>query len=439
MKKLPPKNLDVEQSLLGALLLDKEAILDAAEILGPDNWYDYKHRVIYESILALLDEGLSIDLMTISDHLRKRELLEKVGGVEYLSELTNSVPTAAHAKEYAEIVKGLSVRRKMISAAAKIEELAFQEDRELSMVLDEAEQNLFSISQERVTDRPKHIKKLLEKAYERAESVDKENTSLGIKTGLKRLDSIISGFQDSDLVILAARPSVGKTACALDFARHAAIKEEKTVLIFSLEMSEMQLMDRLVATQAGVSLWDLRTGKLSDEDFKKLGTAFGQLAEADIFIHDKPGQSIMEMRAKARRLHSEVGVDLIIMDYLQLAKSRGLENRVQEISEVSMGLKNLAREVDVPLIALSQLSRSVENRVDKRPRLSDLRDSGSIEQDADIVMFIHREELYDPDTEKKGIADLIIAKHRNGPVGDAEVAFVKELASFRNLHSRQKK
>lgn len=433
MDKVPPRNVEIEQSLVGAFLIDKDAILSASEILLPQHWYDARHKTIYEVILELMDEGLTVDLMTLSDRLRKKKKLKAIGGITYLSNLASSVPTSAHAEEYAKIVKELAIRRNMISAAAKIEELAFKEEDELSTVLDDAERTLFSISQERMDDRPVHIKALLKEAYERAEKADQDKDSMGIKSGLKKLDDLLSGFQKSDLVIIASRPSVGKTSLAMDFVRHAAIIEKKTVLIFSLEMSDIQLMDRLSAAQAGVNVWGMRTGKLSDDEFQKLGVAYGQLADSQIYVHDKPGQSVMEMRAKARRLKSEVGVDLVIVDYLQLAKSRGLENRVQEVSEISMGLKNMAREIDVPVIALSQLSRGVESRTDRRPQLSDLRDSGSIEQDADVVIFIHREDQYNPNSEKKGVADLIIAKHRNGPIGDVEVAFVKELASFRNL------
>lgn len=434
MDKIPPHNVEIEASLIGSFLLDKDAILTAAEILLPEHWYDSRHRTIYESIIDLLDQGISIDIMTLADHLRKRKQLKAIGGVEYLSEVASSVPTAAHAQEYATIVKELSIRRKLISAASKIEELAFEENKEVAVVLDEAEQGLFSISQERVGDRFIHIKDLLKEAYERAEKLDQNKDFDGIRSGLKGLDAILGGFQPSDLVILAARPSVGKSACALGFALNASIEQKKKVGIFSLEMSRMQIIDRLLSMLAEVSMWDLHTGKLSDEMFQKLGNAFGRLADASIYIDDRPGQSVMELRAKARRLHSEVGVDFIVVDYLQLLRSRGLENRVQEIAEVSMGLKNLARELSVPVVALSQLSRGVESRSDRRPQLSDLRDSGSIEQDADVVMFIHREELYVPDTEKKGIADIIVAKHRNGPIGEVEVAFVKELASFKNIY-----
>lgn len=433
---VPPQNLDIECSLIGSLLLDKSAVLTAAEMLVPDNFYDLKNKTIFTAVLDLLEEGLPIDIMTLSDKLRKMGKLKEIGGSNYLSQLASKVPTAAHAEEYAKIVKELSIRRKMIYVAAKIQELALDEIEDLSVSLDKAEQALFGISQQRIDDSFRHIKELLKDAYERAELIDQGKKSLGLKSGFKSLDGILGGFQNSDLIILAARPSVGKSSLAFDFARYTAINEEKTVAIFSLEMSKTQVIDRLAAMQAGISVWDLRTGKLTDENLQKLGIAYGQLADSNIYIDDKPGQSIMEVRAKARRLKAEFGVDLIILDYLQLAHSRGLENRVQEISEVSMGLKNLARELDVPVIALSQLSRGVESRTDRRPQLSDLRDSGSIEQDADVVMFIHREEMYNPNSEKKGLANIIVSKHRNGPIGELEVTFVKELASFREVYKK---
>ncbi|MBN1374109.1 replicative DNA helicase [Candidatus Dojkabacteria bacterium] len=433
MDRVIPKNPEVESSLIGAFLLDKNTLLAAAEFLLPDHFYDDRNKAIYSSLLELLDEGKPIDLMTLGDKLRKKKKLKYIGGVEYLSELASAVPTAAHAEEYAKIVQDLSVRRGLISVSSKIGELAFDESKELSEVLDQSEQAVFAVSQQRITDRFRHIKDLLKDAYERAELLDQGKSAPGIKSGFSRIDNLLGGFQPSDLIILAARPSVGKSSLALDMAKYAAVHEKKTVAFFSLEMSEIQIMDRLVGMQSGVNIWELRTGKLTDEMFQKLGEAYGVLADSNIYIDDKPGQSVMELRAKARRLKSEVGIDIIFLDYLQLAKSRGLENRVQEISEVSMGLKNLARELKVPVVALSQLSRGVESRTDRTPQLSDLRDSGSIEQDADVVMFIHREEQYNQETERKGVADIIIAKHRNGPVGRVELAFVKELASFRNL------
>lgn len=437
--KLPPQNIEVERCVLGAMLLDKEAVIKVAEFLRPEHFYDPKNRDICDCLMELFDEGLPVDIVTLSDKLKSKKLLKKIGGRAYLTELVEGVPTSAHVEDYGQIVKSLSMRRKLITASAKINESAYQEDRPVGEVLDESEQLLFSISQESLRERFKHVRELLKDAYERAESIDKKKDKLtGVPTGFKVLDSVLGGLQPSDLIILAARPSVGKTAMALDIARHASVVEKKKVAFFSLEMSDTQLMDRLLGMQARVSFWDLRMGKLNDEAFGRVADAMGQFAEADLFIDDTPGQGVTEIRAKARRLKSEHGVDLVIVDYLQLMHSRNLENRVQEISEVSMGMKNMARELETPVVVLSQLSRAVENRADRIPQLSDLRESGSIEQDADIVVFLHREDQYNQDSEKKGMADLIISKHRNGPTGRYEVAFVKELGSFRNLEKARK-
>jgi replicative DNA helicase len=438
-QRVPPNNVEAERSILGAVLLDKEAMVKVAEFLRTEHFYEPKHGLIYESIMELFDEGLPIDLVTLSDRLKAKRRLSQVGGRTYLAELVESVPTAAHAEEYGQIVKSLSMRRRLISAAARIDEIAYLEDREVSQILDESEQSLFSISQESLRSKFVHVRDLLKDAYERAESIDQKKDKLtGVPTGFKMLDSVLGGLQASDLIILAARPSVGKTALALDIARHAAVVEKKKVAFFSLEMSDLQLMDRLLGMQARVPFWDLRMGKLKDESFERLADAMGQLAESELMIDDTPGQGVLEVRTKARRLQVERGVDLIVVDYLQLLHSRNLENRVQEVSEISMGMKTLARELKVPVLVLSQLSRAVESRADRIPQLSDLRESGSIEQDADVVIFLHREEQYNPETEHKGVSDMIIAKHRNGPTGRYELAFVKELGSFRNLEKREK-
>jgi replicative DNA helicase len=437
-EKLPPQNLEAERSVLGAILMDKEAIIQVAEFLMPVHFYDPNHRDIYQAALELFEEGMPIDIVTLSDRLKNKEILEKVGGRAFLAELVESVPTASHAEEYGHIVKDLSIRRKLISASSKIGNLAYEKEKEIAAVLDESEQELFAISQDSLRDRFKPLRELLKDAYERAESINQsEDKFTGIPTGFKVLDSLLGGLQPSDMVVLAARPSVGKTALALDIARHAAVVEKKKVAFFSLEMSDTQLMERLLGMQARVPFWDLRMGNLKDQAFERLADAMGQLAEAELYIDDKPGQSVMEIRAKARRLQIEHGIDLIVADYMQLMHSRNLESRVQEVSEISLAMKNMARELDVPVLALSQLSRAVENRNEKIPQLSDLRESGSIEQDADVVIFIHREEQYNPDTENKGIADLVIAKHRNGPTGIYQVAFVKELGSFRNLEKNR--
>lgn len=438
LAKVPPHNIDAEKSILGAILLDKEAMIKVAEFLSAEHFYDPRHGEIYSAVIELFDQGVPVDLITLSDKLKAKRKLSKVGGRSYLTELVEGVPTAAHAEEYGQIVKALSIRRQLISAAARMDEIAYREDRQISDVLDESEQELFAISQRSLRDKIVHVRDLLKDAYERAEAIDHKKDKLtGIPSGFKMLDSMLGGFQPSDMVVLAARPSVGKSALALDIARHAAVVEKKKVFMFSLEMSSTQLIDRLLGMQARVPFWELKMGKLKDEAFERVADAMGQLAEADIYFDDTPGQSVMEVRTKARRLQMERGVDLVIIDYLQLMHSRNLENRVQEVSEISMGMKTLARELNIPVLVLSQLSRAVESRSDRIPQLSDLRESGSIEQDADVVIFIHREEQYNQDTDKKGIADLIIAKHRNGPTGRHEIAFVKDLGSFRNLEKQK--
>ncbi|MDD3647815.1 MAG: replicative DNA helicase [Candidatus Dojkabacteria bacterium] len=436
--KLPPQNIEAERAVIGAMLLDEEAVVKVMDFLKPDHFYDPKHEIIFESILELFEHRKSIDVLTLTNVLKRKKLLKKIGGVAYLSDIVNSVPSSTHIEEYGHIVKEKSVRRELISAAAYLNEIAFDEREDLDKLLDGAEQKLFEVTEDSVDKDFVHVSKLLERAYERAEQADKFKDKIqGVKSGFQQLDAILGGFQPSDLIILAARPSVGKTALALDMARHIATKVKKNVGLFSLEMSNMQLMDRILSMQVNVGLWDLRMGKLKDEAFERLADAMGVLSESGLFIDDTPGLHIMEMRTKARRLTMEHKVDMIIVDYLQLMQGRTRDNRVQEVSEISMFLKNLARELNVPVLALSQLSRAVESRTTRIPQLSDLRESGSIEQDADVVVFIHREEQYNPETDRKGIADLIIAKHRNGPTGQVELYFVKEQARFRELEKRR--
>lgn len=437
MEKLPPQNTEAEQSVIGSMLLDKDAIINVASFLRPEYFYESRHSTIYAAIIELFDAGMPVDIVTISNLLSKKKSLKTVGGRAYITELLSFVPTSAHAEEYGKIVKDAHVRRELISASAKITELSFDEQKEIGDVVDSAEGLLFGIAQEGINTAFVHIKDLLKDAYERAERADKDEAFLGISSGFKDLDNLLGGFQNSDLIILASRPSVGKTSLALDFLRTAALVEKKKVALFSLEMSNTQIIDRLLGMEAGVPFWDIRTGKMNDEKFVKLADCMGQLADSDIYIDDKPGQSVLEIRTKARRLTLEQGVDMIIVDYLQLMHGTHRDNRVLEVQEISQGLKNLARELRVPVLALSQLSRAIEQRNTRRPQLSDLRESGSIEQDADVVMFIDREETHNPDTEKKGMGELILAKHRNGPTGMVNLAFVKEIASFRNLHKGQ--
>jgi len=432
--KLPPQNLEAERSVLGSILVDEEAIINVLESIEPDDFYVPAHKTIFEAMVQLFEGQKPIDVLTLSSFLKVKKNLKKIGGAAYLSDLVTSVPTTAHVKEYADLIRRCAIRRKLISFSGTLNEMAYKEEDDIEFLLDKAETRFYEITEANIKRDFIHVSTLLETTYEKAEELSENPDSLrGIPSGFDSLDGILGGFQDSDLVILAARPSVGKTALALDFARHIGVKENRKVGIFSLEMSNLQLMDRLLAMQVGIGLWDLRMGKLNDEAFSRLADSMGILSESGIYIDDTPGLSILEMRTKARKLKAENGLDIIIVDYLQLMEGKTKESRVQEVSEISRFLKQLARELNVPVIALSQLSRAVEQRNDKIPQLSDLRESGSIEQDADVVMFIHREELYNPETERAGIADLVIAKHRNGPTGKVELFFVKEQARYRDV------
>ncbi len=438
MEKLPPQNVEAERSVIGSMLMDKNAIVNVSGWLLSEHFYDDRNAKIYKVIVDLFLDNIPVDLVTVADKLNKEKVLKKVGGRTYLTDLINSVPTASHAEEYAELVKEAATRRGLISSASEITSLSFDENIPVTEVVDKSENLLFNVAQAGVKTNFLHIKELLKEAYERAERADKDEAYLGISTGFRDLDNLLGGFQKSDLIILAARPSVGKTSLALDMLRHAALVEKKKVGFFSLEMSNTQIADRLLGMQSGVPFWEMRTGKLTDDQFVKLADTMGELSDADIFIDDKAGQHINEIRTKARRLALEKGLDIIFVDYLQLMHASNKESRTLEVSEISQGLKNLAKELDIPVIALSQLSRAIEQRQGRRPQLSDLRESGSIEQDADVVMFIDREETWDPNTDKKGMGELIVAKHRNGPTGSIQLAFVKEIASFRNLYKGRK-
>jgi len=429
--KVPPHNIDLEKSILGALMIDEEAIYKIADTLKPENFYEKKHRLIYEAIFTLYSQQKAIDLLTISAELKKKNTLKEAGGNIYITELVESIPTAAHIEEYTQMVKDLSTRRKMITLGAEMEEMAHKENERVDMLLDKVERDLMDLSESNTKNDFVHVSALLEESYKKQEELNKNpNKIRGVRTGFSYLDNILGGLQDSDLVILAARPSIGKTAFALDVARYASVYENKKVGVFTLEMSSIQLMDRLLAMQVGVGLWDLRMGKLNDSALSRLSDAMGVLSEANLYIDDTPSIGIMEMRSKARRLKFEKGLDLLIVDYLQLISGTRLESRVQEVSEISRVLKAIARELDVPVLALSQLSRAVEQRNDNRPQLSDLRDSGSIEQDADIVMFLSRVAGDDDNNQNRMLS---IAKHRNGPTGSVELYFVKEQARFREL------
>lgn len=436
--KHPPQNIDVEKSLLGCMLMDKDAIITVSSWLLPGHFYDSKHIAIYSAIMDLFNNALPVDLVTVVDKLKKQKKLTVAGGAGYVAELMTTIATSSHAEEYAEIIKESAIRRGLISAAGHIQEIAFDEDKPIDEVIDKSEKEIFDVAQTGTKVNFVHIKDLLKEAYERAERADKDEAYLGVSTGFKDLDELLGGFQKSDLVILAARPSVGKTALALDMMRHAALVDKKTVAFFSLEMSKTQIMERFLGMQSGIPFWEIRTGRMTEKKFMKLASTMGELGDANIYIDDQAGQHINSLRTKARRLALESGVDIIFVDYLQLMKGNNRESRTLEVGEISQGLKNIAKELDVPVIALSQLSRAIEQRQSRRPQLSDLRESGSIEQDADVVMFIDREETWNPETENKGTGDLIVAKHRNGPTGDIRLAFIPEIASFRNLYKAAK-
>ncbi len=437
--KLPPQNLEAEKSLLGALLLDKEAIHKIVDITTAKDFYSRAHQIIFEGMLRLYNKQEPIDLLTVSNTLRENNQLDGVGGVAYLTSLINAVPSSAHVTNYAKIVERKYILRELIDSANHIIGLGHKEDLDLEVMLDEAEQKLFAVTQKSTIQAFQPLTKSLNDAFERLDSLHKGDGAIrGVSTGFVDLDNKTAGLQRSNLIILAARPSIGKTSLALDIARQAS--KHTQVGIFSLEMSRDEVTDRILAAEAGVSLWKMRTGKLShsgeNNDFEKIAFALDRLAQSKLFIDDTSAPTVLQMRAMARRLQAEHGLGLIIVDYLQLVRSnQNYESPVQQVTEISRNLKSLARELNVPVLALSQLSRAVESRPDQRPKLSDLRDSGSIEQDADLVMFIFRHDKInrDPNAEKTNIAEIIIAKHRNGPTGEVELYFEEEAASFKDL------
>lgn len=434
--KVPPQNTQAEASMIGSLLLDREAIIKVADIVAGDDFYVAKNRLIFEAILALYEKREPIDVVTLSNKLESMGELEPVGGAAYLTELVNSVPSAAHVVHYAQIVAQKATLRRLIEASGKINALAFDENAPLDGLLDSAEQTLFEVSQKHLKQNFSPIREVLAESFDRLDSLHKDKKQLrGLPTGYRALDNLLAGLQKSDLIILAARPSMGKTSLAMNIAQNVAVKSGVPVGIFSLEMSKEQLIDRLLSGEAKIDSWKLRTGNLEDRDFEKLNKAMGVLAEAPIYIDDSAMANVMEMRTKARRLQSEHDLGLIVIDYLQLMSGRNnsSDNRVQEISEISRGLKGLARELNVPVVALSQLSRSVESRHPQIPQLSDLRESGSIEQDADVVMFIYREDYYNKESERQNIADILIKKHRNGPTGEIELYFEADKMLFKNI------
>lgn len=438
-------------SFLGSILLDKDAMLKVADMIEEDDFYKKSHSLIYDSMRELYSKGEPIDVLTLGNRLEEKKFIEQIGGRSYLVTLSNSVPTAAHIKQYAEIIKRKSTLRKLLHSADEIARLGYKEDAEdIEQLLDQAQQELFSVTQKHLKQNFTPIKGVLSEAFERIDELHRERGKLrGIPTGFTRLDNLLAGLQKSDLIILAARPSVGKTSFALDIVRHAAVRAKVPVGFFSLEMSKEQLVDRLLCAEAGVDLWKMRTGNLSDrpdsDDFPRIGHAMGVLSEAPIFIDDFPGNNVMQIRTKARRLQAEHGLGLIVIDYLQLMEShrRGGDdsNRVQEVAEMSRNLKGIARELNVPVLALSQLSRAVEQTKPAIPKLSHLRESGSIEQDADVVLFIYRKSadrnyrMEDIPPDERYISEVHIAKHRNGPTGLAKIFFDEQRASFKNLDS----
>ena len=429
---VPPHDTDAEKSVLGALLIDKDAVVKIVEFLRPKHFYKSAHEYIYQAILNLYETREPADLITVPGELKKLGVLEDCGGVAYLTELVNFVPTAANIEAYAKLIKADAMRRFLFSTASEIGDLAYTEDN-VDDIFDKAEQKLFSVSQDRSHQDFVPIKEILEITFERLDELSKKKGLLrGIPTGVKNLDKMLSGLQKENLVILAARPSVGKSSLAINIAQYTALNHNVGVCFFSLEMGREAIIDRMISSQGDIDNWRLATGNLETDDFEKYGIAVGELAEAPLFIDDTPGLNVMEMRTKARRLQLEHDIGLIVVDYLQLVHGRNLENRVQEVSEISQALKNLARELKVPVLALSQLSRAIEQRGgEKRPQLSDLRDSGSIEQDADIVMFLYR-----PDEENRENYQLIIAKHRNGPTGEIPLFFKADRTKFYEVEQR---
>ncbi len=431
--RIPPHDLSAEVSVLGSILIDSDAIIQVAEIIKSDDFYEPSHQMIYAAMMELFEKRQPIDAVTLSNQLKKAKQLDTVGGSSTIAKLTNEVTTSSNVTHYANLVAEAAMRRNIISTAAELGELAFDESQEARDILDTTEQKIFQISQTQDRDAFVPIKDTLAESFERIDEMQRNPNSMrGIPTGLADLDGILAGFGKSNLLILAARPGMGKTALSLNIAQHIAVNEKKKVAIFSLEMSKEELVDRLLVSQADIDAWRLKTGRLDQQDFMKLSDAMGVLADTHIFIDDKPGMTIFEMRTKARRLSMEHGLDFLVVDYLQLAHGRTMDNRVQEVAEISQGLKNIARELKIPVLALSQLSRAIESRGEKTPQLSDLRESGSIEQDADAVMFLYRK-----DDDIRESVNLKIAKHRHGSVGDIDLYFRGDRMKFYGLETKR--
>lgn len=433
--RIPPHSIEGEQSVLGSMMLDRNAIVTATEILKPSDFYKEAHSEIYESILDIYNRDEPVDLITLSEELKKRNTLDAIGGILYLADLSEAISTTANIRFYCEIVEEKSILRKLINASNEIIAKGYEADEDINVIIDIAEKKIFDITQKRSHEGLDPIKEVLLDSFSRIEQMALNKSDLtGLTTGFIDLDQKTSGLQKSDLVLIAARPSMGKTAFSVNVAVNAALKGDASVAVFSLEMSKEQLVQRMLSSESHVELQKIINGRLNEDDWPKLLSAMGPLSQAKIFIDDTPGITLMEMKAKCRKLKIEKGLDLVMIDYLQLMSGEGRnENRQQEISAISRGLKGLAKEMDCPVIALSQLSRAPEIRSDHRPILSDLRESGAIEQDADIVMFLYRDDYYDPESEKKNIGEVIIAKHRNGPTGTVELVFMGEFTKFLNM------
>ena len=430
--RLPPNSEEAELCVLGSILIDNEAVLSVSEFLRPEHFYNFNYGKIYQLMMDLYEDRMPIDIVTVSEKLKEAKLLRKIGGKAFLTKLAGEAPTAANVESYGRIIKALSAKRELISAAGRISEKAFDSTLPSDQLLDLAEQEIFTLSQRHMKSVPSSLREVLTASFDRLDELQKLGTGLrGVPTGFKSLDNILAGMQDSNLLILAARPGVGKTAFGLNVARYVAVEKKLPVCIFSLEMSKEELVDRLLVRQGLIDAWKLKTGQLSSTDFDSLSEAMGILAEAPLYIDDTPGLTVTELRTKARRLQVDKGIKFIVVDYLQLMHGNTRDNRVQEVSEISQGLKNLARELKVPILALAQLSRAMEAR-GGRPRLSDLRESGSIEQDADVVMFLYRE-----DEEVREIVTCSIEKHRNGPTGNFNIYFNGKQVSFFDIEKKQ--
>jgi replicative DNA helicase len=431
----PPQNISAEQAALGSMLLQEEAILHGVDILRPEDFYKKSHQIIFRCILELFEKSKGVDLVTLTEELNRINLLEEIGGVTYLTNLINSVPTAANIEHYVKIIEEKSILRNLINNATKIISMGYEEKEDAKILLDKAEHLIFEVSERNLGQSFVPIKEILQDSFEKIENLyHRDEFITGVPSGFDEFDDITTGFQPSELIVIAGRPGMGKTAFCMSIAQYVAVSKNIPVALFSLEMSKSQLVQRMLCSEARVDAHNLRKGRLAESDWPTLSMAAGRLASAPIFIDDTAGITCLEIKAKARRLKAQHNLGLVMIDYLQLISSSGrVENRQQEISEISRSLKGLARELNVPVIAVSQLSRAVEQRIERRPRLSDLRESGAIEQDADLVVFLYREEYYKQKTDRKGMAEVIISKQRNGPTGQVDLAFIKEYAKFENL------